>query len=69
MNSRASLTAAEYRLLTCSTPGFGEYVDLVERVWGIMRHAGYWDSSQTRGGPLLHRLRTFLGGLRRAGRD
>lgn len=68
IDSRAPLTGAEYRLLTCSTPGFGEYVDLVERVWGIMRHAGYWDSSQT-GQSLGHRFRVFLGGLWRGGRD
>jgi len=62
------LTASARQLLTCETPGFGEYADLVARIHTLLQHAGYPDNSRndaSRPG----RFRNLLGRLWRAGRD
>lgn len=63
--SEEPITSADRELLTCPTPGFGEYTELVAHVRSLLKHVRAPTESWIDAGR-WHRFRTFLNGLWRS---
>lgn len=63
--SEEPMTSADRQLLTCPTPGFGEYTELVAQVRSLLKHVRAPTESWIDAGR-WHRFRTFLNGLWRS---
>ena len=61
------VTAADRRLLTCPTPGFGEYTELVAHVRSLLKRVEHGALTENRAHrTLAQRFRTFFDGLLRS---